>query len=55
MIDIAEETLIIRHFGLSPKETLLMSAFSLRTAPPGLTAPASPQYGRSPTTPSLAA
>lgn len=32
-IDVAEETLNFRHFRFSRKDTLLMSAFSLRSAP----------------------
>ena len=36
-IDVAEETLSIRHSVFSSEDTLLMSAFSLLTAPPHLT------------------
>ena len=36
-IDVAEETLNIRHSEFSSEESLLMSAFSLLTAPPNLT------------------
>ena len=36
-IDVAEETLNIRHFEFSSKDSLLMSAFSLLAAPPRFT------------------
>ena len=38
LIDIDEETLDLRHLGLSPRESLLMPAFSLPNAPPRLPA-----------------
>lgn len=36
-IDVAEETLGIRNLGFSPRESLLLPAFSLVTAPQSLT------------------